>query len=80
MTTSTREDMDIYNLLKSITSLRLPTTHSESSQYFIVRWIDSISQYESLTPPTSHFPEPMKKAMLHNSIQAVKVLKDIHTS
>ena len=80
MTTSTREDMEIDNLLKTLTSLRLPTTHSESSQSFIVRWLDSLRQYESLTPVTSHFPAPMKKAMLQNAIAAVSAFKDVHTA
>ena len=78
MRTSTRADIQIEDLMTSLTSLRIDT-HG-NAQKFILGWLDKLRVYEELTPLSAHFPDNMKKAMLQNAISSLKVFRDVKTS
>jgi hypothetical protein len=80
MRSSTRADMEIEDLLRNLTSLRLTTNTKGSTQQFVLDWLDKLRIYEDLTPTSSCFPDTMKKAMLQNAIDGVKVFKDVKTA
>lgn len=68
MRTSTRADMEIEDLMTQLTSTRLSTSYTGTTQNFLIEWLDKMRKYEELTPRNSHFPETMKKAMLQNAV------------
>jgi len=80
MNTSTKADLEIQRLMSSITSKRLTTNYRGTTTKFILDWLDDVRRYEEMTPIRSHFPEPMKKAMLQNAINEIKTFADIKTS
>ena len=80
MRTSTREDIQIEDLMSSLTSLRLDTTYKGKTQEFIVQWLDYVRQYETLNPTPAHFPDIMKKSMFQNYLNGVRVFKDVKNS
>jgi hypothetical protein len=80
MRSSTRADMEIEDLMTLLTSLRLNSQTKGSTQQFILDWLDKIRIYEGMTPPTAHFPDIMKKAMLQNALNGLKVFRDVKTT
>ena len=68
MKTSTKDEIEIEDLMTSLTSMILDMNYKEPSQSFIVTWLNKLRQYENLTPQNAHFPDSMKKAMLQNSL------------
>ena len=77
MRTSSRADSELEDLMSSLTSLRLTPSYKGTSLDFIVEWLDKLRQYEDMTPQSSHFPEPMKKAMLQNAVSNLKAFGDV---
>ena len=56
METSTKADIQMEELMTSLTYLRLDHSYRGNTQEFVVGWLDKIREYENLTPvnPTSH--------------------------
>ena len=79
MKTSTSADMQIEELMSSLTSLRLSQNYRGTTQKFIIDWLDKMMQYEKLTPLDAHFTPTVKKAMLQNAVQEFKVFKQVKT-
>jgi hypothetical protein len=80
MCTSTKADMQIEDLMTVLTSFLLTSTYRGTSQKFIVDWLDKICQYEDLTPKSAHFPDVMKKAILQNALNDIKVFINVKIS
>ena len=55
MRTSTRADMEIEDLMTQLTSTRLTTNYTGTTQNFI-DWLDKMRKYEELTPWRFPFP------------------------
>ena len=79
MKTSTRADMQIEELMSSLTSLRLSQNYRGTTQTFLIDWLDKMMQYEKMTPLEAHFPPTVKKAMLQNSVQEFEAFKQVKT-
>ena len=79
MKTSTSADMQIEELMSSLTSLRLSQNYRGTTQKFLIDWLDKMMQYEKLTPLEAHFPPTVKKAMLQNAVQEFKAFKQVKT-
>ena len=77
MRTSTKADIEIEDLMTSLTSTRLSTDYTGSTQNFIIEWLDRMRKFEELTPRNSHFPDTMKKAMLQNAISDFSVFRSV---
>ena len=80
MRSSTRADIEIEDLMTSLTSLRLTPQTKGSTQQFILDWLDKLRIYEGMTPSAAHFPDIMKKAMLQNALNGLKVFRDVKTT
>ena len=80
MRSSTRADIEIEGLMTTLTSIRLTSATKGNTQQFVLDWLDKLRIYEDLTPPSAHFPEIMKKAMLQNALNGLKVFRDVKTS
>jgi hypothetical protein len=80
MRTSTRADIEIEDLMSSLTSLRVTPSYRGTTQQFILDWLDKLRLYEDLTPQNAHFPDIMKKSMLQNSVGTLKIFQDVKTS
>ena len=80
MRSSTRADLEIEELMTTLTSLRLTSLTKGSTQQFILDWLDKIRLYEDLTMPSAHFPDVMKKAMLQNALNGLKIFRDVKTT
>ena len=77
MRRSTRADIEKEDLLTALTSNRLDSGYKGTTQKFIVDWLRDIRIYESLTQTASHFPDAMKKAMLQNALNNVKIFRNV---
>jgi hypothetical protein len=51
-----------------------------STQQFILGWMDKLRMYEALTPTSTHFIDLMKKTMLQNALNGIKIFQDVKTS
>ena len=60
MSTSTKADIEVENLLSELTNERLDP-RQESHIKFIINWMNKLRRYEDMTPLIAHFPEAMKK-------------------
>ena len=80
MRNSTRADIEIEDLMTALTSLRLTPAYKGNTQQFVLDWFDKLRIYEDLTPSTAHFPDIMKKAMLQNALNGVKIFRDVKTT
>ena len=80
MRTSSKADIELEDLMTSITSLRLTTSYRSTSENFIVEWLDKVKRYEDMTPINSHFSDGMKKAMLQNAMSGIKEFQDVKTA
>lgn len=79
MKTSTNADMQIEELMSSLTSLRLSFNYRGTTQTFLIDWLNKMMQYEKLTPVAAHFTPTVKKAMLQNAVQEFKAFKQVKT-
>ena len=79
MSTSTKADIEVENLLSELTNERLDP-RQESHIKFIINWMNKLRRYEDMTPLIAHFPEAMKKSMLRNAINHIKIYNDIKVS
>ena len=79
MKTSTSADMQIEELMSSLTSLRLSQNYRGTTQKFLIDWLDKMMQYEKLTPLEAHFTPTVKKTMLQNAVQDFKAVKQVKT-
>ena len=79
MKTSTSADMQIEELMSSLTSLRLSQNYRGTTQKFLIDWLDKMMQYEKLTPLEAHFTPTVKKAMLQKAVQDLKAFKQVKT-
>jgi len=66
--------------MTSLTSLRLTSSTKGSTQQFFLDWLDKLRIYEDLTPTSAHFPDIMKKAMLQNALNGLKIFRDVKTA
>ncbi len=80
MRSSTRADIEIEDLMTSLTSLRITPSTRGSTQQFVLDWLDKLRIYEDLTPTSPHFPDIMKKAKLQNALNGLKIFRDVKTS
>ena len=79
METSTSADMQIEELMSSLTSLRLSQNYRGTTQKFLIDWLDKMMQYEKLTPLEAHFTPTVLKAMLQNAVQEFKAFTQVKT-
>ena len=79
MKTSTSADLQIEELMTTLTSLRLSQNYRGTTQKFLIDWLGNMRQYEKLTPLEAHFPPTVKKAMLQNAVQDFKAFKQAKT-
>ena len=80
MRTSTKADIELEDLLTSITSLRISPNFKGNTEGFLLDWLDKIRRYEELTPKSTWFPDPMKKAMLQNAVAHLELFKRVKLS
>ena len=80
MSTSTKADLEIETLMAAITNMRLSPSYRGTTTKFVLEWLEKVRQYEEMTPTTAHFPPPMKKAMLQNAMNGMKVFADVKIS
>ena len=77
MRTSTKADIELEDLLTSLTSLRISPNFRGNTEGFLLDWLDKIRRYEELTPKSTWFPDPMKKAMLQNAVAHLAMFKRV---
>ena len=77
MRTSTKADIELEDLLTSLTSLRISPNFKGNTEGFLLDWLDKIRRYEELTPKSTWFPDPMKKAMLQNAVAHLEMFKRV---
>ena len=77
MRTSTRADMELEKLMTSLTSLRITPSYKGSTLKFLVDWLENLRQYESMTPQSCHFSDPMKKSLLQNAVSNLKHFREV---
>ena len=79
MKTSTSADIQIEELMTSLTSLRLSQNYRGTTQKFLIDWLDQMMQFEKLTPLEAHFSPTQKKALLQNAVQEFKAFTQVKT-
>ena len=68
MKSSTKAHLQLEDLMTELTSLCLTSEYSGTMMDFIVKWLDKMRLYESLTKTSEHFTPGMKKTMLQNAV------------
>ena len=77
MRTSTRADLESEDLMTYLTTARLGPGWKDTTAAFITDWLDKLRQYEDLTPVGSRWDDDMKKVMLRNALDNLRVFRDI---
>ena len=77
MKSSTRADIMIEDLITKLTSIHLTSNHRGTTQYFIMNFIEDLRKFEDIAPKTDHWTPVMKKSMLRNSLDVIKVFSDL---
>ena len=77
MKSSTKAHLQLKDLMTELTSLRLTSEYSGTMMNFIVKWLNKMHLYESLTKTSEHFTPGMKKMMLQNAVSDIKIFKEV---
>ena len=77
MRTSTKADIELEDLLTALTSYRVSPNFRGNTEGFLLNWLDKVRHYEELTPKSTWFPDPMKKAMLQNAVAHLEIFKRV---
>ena len=80
MKSSTKAHLQLEDLMTELTSLRLTSEYSGTTMNFIVKWLNKMHLYESLTKTSEHVMLGMKKTMLQNAVSDLKIFKEVTQS
>ena len=80
MNTSTRAEVEIENIMTTLTTSRLNEHNSNKIAKFVTDWLHLLRRYEDMKPISEHFPDTLKKQLLQNAIIDLKVFRDIKLS
>ena len=80
MKSSNKAHLQLKDLMTKLTSLHLTSEYSGTTMDFIVKWLDKMRLYESLTKTSEHFTPGMKKTMLQNAVSDLKIFKEVKRS
>ena len=80
MKLSTKAHLQLEDLMTKLISLCLTSEYSGTTMNFIIKWLDKMSLYESLTKTSEHFMPEMKKTMLQNAVSDLKIFKEVKQS